>query len=156
MNIIAERLRIGMELRGLRQNDLVDLTGISKGAVSSYLSGRYVPKQNNIDLLADALRVNPSWLAGHDAPMEVIDFVADSAKISTFPSDMTDEIRYYYGRLTSANRNNADRYIKNLYDIQSMQEENDLLLNAAHQRTDIPVTEEMCEYDNTIMNDENF
>lgn len=70
MNTIAERIRKGMELRNLKQTDLVEKTGISKGALSSYISGRYEPKQNNIYLIAKALSVNEAWLMGVDVPME--------------------------------------------------------------------------------------
>lgn len=70
MNTTAKRLKEGMELRCLKQSDMVERTGISKGALSSYLSGRYVPKQNNIYLLAKALNVNEAWLMGADVPME--------------------------------------------------------------------------------------
>jgi len=66
----AERIKEGMELRGMKQADLVEITGISKGALSSYISGHYVPKQNNIFLISKALNVNESWLMGNDVPME--------------------------------------------------------------------------------------
>lgn len=70
MKTTADRIKEGMELRNLKQADLVDRTGISKGALSSYISGRYVPKQNNIYLIAKALNVNEAWLMGNDVPME--------------------------------------------------------------------------------------
>lgn len=70
MKTFADRLKMGMELRNLRQADIVEKTGINKGALSSYLSGRYSPKQNNIFLLAKALDVNEAWLMGADVPME--------------------------------------------------------------------------------------
>lgn len=70
MASISERLRIGMEARNLKQVDIIEKTGINKGALSSYLSGKYAPKQNNIFLLAKALDVNEAWLMGHDVPME--------------------------------------------------------------------------------------
>ncbi len=70
MKTTADRIREGMELRGLKQTDLVEKTGISKGALSSYISGRYVPKQNNTYLIAKALNVNEAWLMGADVPME--------------------------------------------------------------------------------------
>lgn len=69
MKTIAERIREGMDLRNLKQSDLVEKTGISKGALSSYLSGRYVPKQNNIYLISKALNVSEAWLMGNDVPM---------------------------------------------------------------------------------------
>ncbi len=70
MKSIAERLKEGMDIRQLKQVDIVERTGINKGALSSYLSGKYEPKQNNIYLLAKALHVNEAWLMGHDVPME--------------------------------------------------------------------------------------
>lgn len=70
MKTTAERLKEGMELRKMKQADLVQLTGISKGALSSYLSGRYTPKQNNVYKLAAALNVSEAWLMGADVPME--------------------------------------------------------------------------------------
>lgn len=70
MKTTAERIKEGMELRDLKQADLAERTGISKGALSSYISGRYLPKQNNIYLIAKALNVNEAWLMGNDVPME--------------------------------------------------------------------------------------
>lgn len=73
MATLAERLREGMRINGFRQSDVVQRTGINKGALSSYLSGRYEPKQNNIYLLAKALNVSEAWLMGADVPMERVD-----------------------------------------------------------------------------------
>lgn len=70
MKTTAERIKEGMHIRDMKQADLVDATGISKGALSSYISGRYTPKQNNIYLIAKALNVNEAWLMGSDVPME--------------------------------------------------------------------------------------
>lgn len=89
MNTTAKRLKEGMELRGLKQADMVERTGISKGALSSYLSGRYIPKQNNIYLLAKALNVNEAWLMGADVPMEKEDSFAGNKEI------MAKNIRHY-------------------------------------------------------------
>ena len=66
----AERLREIISIRNIKQVDLIEQTGISKGALSSYISGRYVPKQDNIYKLSKALGVNPAWLMGLDVPME--------------------------------------------------------------------------------------
>ena len=70
MDKIAERLRMAMDLRKMRQVDIIRVTGINKGSLSSYLSGKYQPKQTNIYLLAQVLNVNEGWLMGHDVPME--------------------------------------------------------------------------------------
>ena len=64
------RLREAMNIRGTKQVDLVRSTGIDKGSISSYLSGRYEPKQEAIYKMALALDVEEMWLWGYDVPME--------------------------------------------------------------------------------------
>lgn len=68
--ITPDRLREAMAVRGKKQVDLVRETGIDKGSISSYLSGRYEPKQEAIYKLAIALDVSEMWLWGYDVPME--------------------------------------------------------------------------------------
>lgn len=70
MKTISERIKEGLEIRGLKQADLVNLTGISKGALSSYIAGTYEPKQRNIYKIAEALDVNEAWLMGYDVQMK--------------------------------------------------------------------------------------
>ncbi len=59
-----------MHLRNMRQADLVNLTGIGKSSISTYISGEYEPKQKNIYKIAKALDVSEAWLMGLDVPME--------------------------------------------------------------------------------------
>lgn len=70
MDTISDRIKQGMELRNLKQVDIIEKSGINKGALSSYISGKYAPKQNNIYKIAKALNVNESWLMGYDVPIE--------------------------------------------------------------------------------------
>lgn len=67
---IAERIKEAMRLRGLRQIDLAERSGISKGSISQYISGKFDPKQVNLYQMAKVLRVRPDWLMGLDVPME--------------------------------------------------------------------------------------
>lgn len=67
---IAERIKDALRLRGMRQIDLASRTGISKGCISQYVSGKFDPKQTNLYTMANALRVRPDWLMGLDVPME--------------------------------------------------------------------------------------
>ena len=59
-----------MHLRNKTQAELCEITGIPKSAMSQYVSGKFVPKQTRIYLLAKALNVNEAWLMGYDVPME--------------------------------------------------------------------------------------
>jgi len=70
MKSIAERIAEGMAIRNMKQVDIIEKAGVNKGALSSYLSGKYEPKQTNIYLIAKALDVNEAWLMGYDVPME--------------------------------------------------------------------------------------
>ena len=98
MEDFAKRLRKAMELREMKQTDLIDKTGINKGALSCYLSGKYNPKQDNIFLLAKALDVSEVWLMGADVPMERTNTLenklyemAEDKQILDLLSQMTDE-----------------------------------------------------------------
>lgn len=69
MSTIAERIKKGMELKGMTQADLSRASGIPRSALSSYLSGKYAPKQDNIFRISKALNVSEAWLMGADVPM---------------------------------------------------------------------------------------
>ena len=70
MATIAQRIEEGLKIRGMKQIDLVNLTGIGKSSISTYLTGEYEPKQRNIYKIAKALNVSEAWLMGLDVPME--------------------------------------------------------------------------------------
>lgn len=66
----SDRLKAAMKITKKKQIDLVRETGIDKGSVSHYVSGRYEPKNEAIYKLALALEVSEMWLWGYDVPME--------------------------------------------------------------------------------------
>lgn len=63
----SERLKQAIQTNNMKQSELVSKTGIPKSSISSYLSGKYIPKQTNIYKLADVLKVSPVWLMGKEA-----------------------------------------------------------------------------------------
>ena len=63
---ISQRLREALDASGMKQADLVRETGLDRGSISSYLSGKYEPKQKAIYKMAKALNVNEAWLMGYD------------------------------------------------------------------------------------------
>lgn len=70
MDNTAQRIQRALNLRGMKQSDLVEKTGIGKSSISTYISGSYEPKQKNLYKIAKALDVNEAWLLGFDVPME--------------------------------------------------------------------------------------
>lgn len=66
----ANRLRAAMTEANKKQADVSREAGIDKGALSSYLKGKYEPKQDVIYKIARVLNVSEMWLWGYDCPKE--------------------------------------------------------------------------------------
>lgn len=64
-----ERLFELMNTYKLNQTEFCKKTGIQKSALSNYLNGDRVPRQDQLSLIADAFNVDPAWLMGYDVPM---------------------------------------------------------------------------------------
>ena len=47
MTEIKAHIKQALQMRNMKQAELADKTGIDKGQISSYISGRYKPKQEN-------------------------------------------------------------------------------------------------------------
>ena len=67
---LSDRLREAMYIRDVSAAEISRNTNISTAAISRYLHGDYVPKQDNTYALATYLRVNPAWLMGYDVEMD--------------------------------------------------------------------------------------
>lgn len=82
----TKRLNEAMDIRGMKQVDLVEKTGIGKSAINHYVSGKYEAKQKALYLLAQALDVDEAWLMGYNVPMDKIDaeeYIDNLYKIET-------------------------------------------------------------------------
>lgn len=66
----AKRLKDAMQMRNMKQVDLVEKTKLTKSAISQYYSGVFEPKQNALHKIALALDVSEAWLMGANVPME--------------------------------------------------------------------------------------
>lgn len=146
---IKERIKQGLEIREITQTQLATKANIDKGQLSSYISGKYNPRQNNIDALAKALNVNEAWLMGFDVPMERVSGKTESKQEPSYSSQCK-EIIEVCEQLSAHNQRKVLTYSKNLLSTQQM--EDDLL--AAHARTDVEQTPEGVQHDLDIMNDD--
>ena len=146
---IKERIKQGLEIREITQTQLAARANIDKGQLSSYISGKYKPRQNNIDAIASALNVSEAWLMGFDVPMERVPNKTESVQSSSV-SAQCKEIIEVCNQLSPHNQRKVLAYSKNLLSTQQMEE--DLL--AAHARTDVEATPEGHKKDIDIMNDD--
>ena len=142
-----DRIREGLSIRNMKQAELVEKTGIDKGQMSSYLSGRYNPKQENLYLIAQALSVDEAWLMGFDVPMERN--VNKDIQKEAFP-----KIIQYYEMLNDIGKHEATKRVKELTELSRYVKEGADYVNAAH-----PIegaSEEDKQFDEDIMDDEDF
>lgn len=72
IDTFQNRLQKAMNIRNMKQVDLVEKTGLDKILLSKYLSGISNARQDKLTTLAEALQVNEIWLMGYDIPMESI------------------------------------------------------------------------------------
>ena len=69
----SERLQEAMRSARMKQADLARATGLSKGGISNYVTGRYEPKSDIVSKLAKALGVSEMWLWGYDVPKDRVE-----------------------------------------------------------------------------------
>lgn len=145
---IKERIKQGLEIREITQTQLATKANIDKGQLSSYISGKYKPRQNNIDALAKALNVNEAWLMGFDVPMERVSGKTESKQEPSYSSQCK-EIIEVCEQLSAHNQRKVLTYSKNLLSTQQM--EDALLPNAAHEMNP---TEEQKKHADDVMKDD--
>ena len=75
----SDRLKFIMESRNLRQADILEMiepyckqynVKIARNALSQYVTGKVLPRQDKLTILGMALNVSEAWLMGYDVPME--------------------------------------------------------------------------------------
>lgn len=117
MSTTAERLRDALRIRNMKQADLIACTGINKGALSSYLAGRYEPKQKNLHALALALNVNEAWLMGLDVPMSTAANMSSPSTAATPAlSPDREELLANYDNLNEEGQQKVREYAADLID----------------------------------------
>lgn len=147
--------------KGLTLEELGNLVGVGKSTVRKWEKGMIANmKRDKISKLASALNVSPAYLMGWEMDdgdignafsYDSLEFEIDNMK-SLSPNEKN-HLKAYI-QLWEVNRNKVDNYTQQLLSIQQM--ENDVALAAAHERTDVEITDEMRKHDDDIMDDDNF
>lgn len=155
---IGERIKLKREELNMSQDELAKKVGYkSRSSVNKIESdGRGLP-QNKIVLFANALQTTPAYLMGwenenemHQAELSLQDQQAYA--IDTLYSAFGDrEVEHFekYIELIPSYARKVDSYTEKLLSMQKMEDEVELA--AAHERTDIEVTEEDRLKDDAIM-----
>lgn len=103
---VSNRLQFLLHERNIRQADVLEMLApyckqydvkIPRNALSQYITGKVVPKQDKIAILSMALNVSEAWLMGFDVPMKRVNLVsakedeADRESIIKLFISLTDE-----------------------------------------------------------------
>lgn len=156
---VGERIKKLRTKLGMSQVDFADKINVSKQTLYKY--------ENNIitnipsDKVEEAARignVSPAYLMGWEDPIALFAGtdavrrkIGETYKL-TMNIDESKELLGIYGKLSSANQTRVIQYSKNLLATQEMEEE--LIASAAHERTDIEVTDDMKKQDDDFMQDD--
>ena len=101
----SERLKLLLSERKLRQADVLEKiqpycekygVKIPRNALSQYITGKVVPKQDKLAIIGMALDVSEAWLMGFDVPIQrqrsaSVEADQSRAKISKLFTSLTDE-----------------------------------------------------------------
>lgn len=155
---LKENIKMLRTQKNMTLEDLAKIVGVSRQTIQRYESGVIgnIPS-DKIELIAKALNTSPADLMGwgDDDIEEPIDIQQDKSIdeiINMLPGRIAKHT-YTYSKLNDGNKSLVDVYTDKILDIQAM---TDNIPIAAHERTDINVTNDMIKHDDDIMNDDNF
>ncbi len=154
---LGQKIKLLREEKGMTLEELGNKVGVGKSTVRKWETGMIANmRRDKILKVATALGTDPAYLMGWENNSEVR-CSKDSATrtinnlIESLPDNIASHTRTYC-KLSLHNQMLVDKYTKNLLTNQQLEEE--LLPNAAHERTDIEITDEMRQHDDDIMNDD--
>lgn len=75
----AKRLSVALDRIHISQQELSDLSGVSKFSISQYINGSHCPSNISSGKMAKVLKVNPVWLMGFDVPMNVSEALSETS-----------------------------------------------------------------------------
>lgn len=154
---VGERLKQLREKVGISQVDLATKINVSKQTLYKYENSiiTNIPS-DKIEDVAKILNVSPSYIMGWTQYDEnCAGREASDEKVMKFHGPEK-QLMENYKQLSDTNKKKVVDYSGNLLKIQKMEEEQYLMPQAAHERTDTTVTAEMVKHDDDIMNDPDF
>jgi transcriptional regulator with XRE-family HTH domain len=108
-----ERLVELLKINGLTKAEFCRKTGIDNSAMTRYINGERVPRQDKVAAIAEAFNVDPAWLMGYDVPMYNIMKIEARIKHAEVDTQL-ERLQYYYGKLSKEKRNHLEEYARYL------------------------------------------
>lgn len=169
---ISKKIKFFRQANNMTQKELAIKLGVSQNAVHNWETGKRDVAIDMLAKMANIFNVTPSELMGWDGPKVIANYTImdDTGKnlafIESMPSVKSHENRTkaynriinYTKRLNKYGRIKLAEYAEDLSKIPEYRKDttDHLQVNAAHERTDIEVTDEMRKHDEELMDDDNF
>ena len=109
----CSRLLQLLSITGDRQTDMVRKTGIEKSAISNYLNGKRIPRQDKLYTISVAYGVNPAWLMGLDVEMYIKNEDEEQNRILTYAKRIS--------QLSEENRKILENQIELMEKVESLE-----------------------------------
>lgn len=161
----SEKIQQARKKAGLTQKELAKKLGCTAQNLAQYENGKRNPKPYTLCKIADALNISVDELAEMPTPPSLkVDGRSfrtgeELTKYLEHSGDRSILINIFDNHLNEKGQDKLLDYAEDLTTIPKYQKKGEnthILVNAAHARTDIEVTEEMKKHDDDIMNDEDF
>ena len=161
---IGSRIKHKREMLKMSQEELAQKVGYkSRSSINKIeLDGRGLP-QSKIVAFAKALETTPAYLMGWEHEIDYIaktdsgaEFLIETRrKHSHFSKEESLEFKLLdiFSELMADNKQKIIEYAEKVLEIQNFEAP---VLKAAHERTDIKVTDEMRKHDDKIMDSDDF
>lgn len=169
MNLtFGEKIKEARKLKGFTQKQLAIKIGAKHNSISDWENNKNKPDPDTIELLCGVLDITPNYLLAADStelsPVDKL-LIKKYRTLDDYGKDLIDTIlNKEYSRCTSdiIHKSNGKLYV-----VEAMspnpEEESNVKSNssclepvAAHERSDIEITDEMRKHDDDIMNDDDF
>lgn len=151
---VGERIKEVRTKLKMSQVDFADKINVSKQTLYKYENNiiTNVPS-DKIEAIAKIGHISPAYLMGWSTREKAINLFTGNMNLDCITLNES-AILELYRILNSVGKSEAYKRIEELTLIEKYVTNNDEFLAAAHERTDIEVTEEMRKHDDDIMNDD--
>lgn len=85
MSTFQQRLRQAMFMKGIRQAEIAERSGIDKSKISRYVAGKNMPSGDTLVKLAAALGVDAAWLSGEAPDVDPYDLIKETDGFREIP-----------------------------------------------------------------------
>ena len=96
-----DRLDEALKKKKMKAIRLSEITGIPKGTISYYLSGKSAPNQktDRLKIICETLNVSEAWMLGYNVPMERIITEEVEAFVSSIDAQLQNQNALNFGIL---------------------------------------------------------